>query len=449
MRDGVRGAPETRYATSGELSIAYQVVGEGDVDIVYVPGWASHLELQWDEGPIRGWIEGLAGIGRLITFDKRGTGLSDRALGAGTLEERMDDVRAVMDEIGIEQASLVGVSEGGPMSILFAATYPERVRSLVLFNSFARAVSGPDYPYGASPEEARSYLHLVPGLWGTGELLAANAPDPPPGVDALGLAGRFERNSCTPGMATAILALNIDIDVRAVLPVINVPTLVLHCDRDPFISVEHSRYMAEHIRDVTYVEIDGDFHLTWRPERYAPALEAIEEFLTGVAHAREPDRVLKTVLFTDIVDSTPTAARLGDTRWKEVLDLHDRLVRREVGRFRGTEVSTTGDGFLVAFDGPARAIRCAQAIVESVGATGVHVRAGLHAGECEVRGDDLAGMAVHIGARVSAQAGPDEVLVSGTVRDLVAGSGLEFDDRGEHQLKGVPGSWRLFRALAG
>jgi len=441
--------PETRYASSGELSIAYQVVGDGDVDIVYVPGWVSHVEMQWEPSPAVGFIDGLSRIGRVVTFDKRGTGLSDRSLGAGSLDERMDDVRAVMDAAGVERAALVGMSEGGPLSMLFAATYPDRVERLVLYASFARAVSGPDYPHGVSPEFAHTFADAIAALWGTGEILAANAPDSPPGVDALASAGRFERSASTPGVAAAIMRANIDIDVRDILPTIGVPALVLHCDRDPFISVEHSRYLATHIPGATYVELEGDFHVSWRPERYAPALEAIEEFLTGTAHAREPDRVLKTILFTDIVDSTPTAARLGDASWRQVLDAHDEVIRREVLRFRGTEISTTGDGFLVAFDGPARAIRCAHAIVAAVAATGVHVRAGVHAGECEVRGDDLAGMAIHIGARVSARAGTDEVLVSSTVRDLVAGSGLAFEDRGEHELKGVPGLWRLLQALPG
>jgi class 3 adenylate cyclase len=441
------GTPETRYARSGELSIAYQVVGDGDIDIVYVPGWVSHVELQWEPSPASGLVEGLARIGRLITFDKRGTGLSDRSLGVGTLEDRMDDVRAVMDAAGVERAALVGISEGGPMSILFAASHPARVQSLVLLASFARPVSGPDYPHGFPPEVARAYAAGIPELWGTGVLLSANAPDPPDGLDAVGAAARYERNSSTPGVARAIMDANIDIDVRHVLPTITAPTLVLHCRDDPFIPVGHSRYLGEHIPGARYVEIDGDFHVSWRPERYAPMLEEIEQFLTGAVVEREADRVLKTVLFTDIVDSTATAGRLGDARWREVLDAHDRIVRRELERYRGTEVNTTGDGFLAAFDGPARAIRCAHAIVDAVAATGVRVRAGLHAGECEVRGDDLAGMAVHIGARVAGLAGAGEVVVSSTVRDLVAGSGLGFDDLGEHELKGVPDRWRLLRAL--
>lgn len=443
----MRRPPETRYASSGELSIAYQVVGEGDVDIVYVPGWVSHVELQWEPSPTSGLIEGLTRFARVITFDKRGTGLSDRSLGAGTLEDRMDDVRAVMDAAGVERAALLGVSEGGPLSMVFAAANPGRVSSLVLFASFARAVSGPDYPHGVSPKVAAAFVESVPALWGTGVLLSANAPDAPHGVDAVGAAARYERNATTPGVATSLLRANVEIDVRDVLPAIKVPTLIVHCDRDPFISVDHARYLAQHIDGAEYVEIDGDFHVTWRPERYAPMLEAIEAFLTGTAHAHEPDRALKTVLFTDIVDSTRTAARLGDARWRALLDVHDAAVRRELTRFRGTEVSTTGDSFFATFDGPARAIRCGHAIIDAVAAIGLRVRAGVHTGECEIRGSDLAGMAVHIGARVSALAAAEEVMVTSTVRDLVAGSDLGFEDAGEHELKGVPGTWRVLRAL--
>ncbi|MDP1804351.1 MAG: alpha/beta hydrolase, partial [Acidimicrobiales bacterium] len=273
----VRSSPETRYASSGDLSIAYQVVGDGEVDLVYVPGWVSHVELQWEPSPVSGFIEGLARIGRVITFDKRGTGLSDRSLGAGTLEERMDDVRAVMDAVGVQDAALLGMSEGGPLAMLFAASNPERVRSLILFASFARAVSGPDYPHGVPPDRAGELIDAIPAVWGTGLLLSANAPDPPEGIDAVGAAGRFERNASTPGVAAAIMRANAEIDVRDVLPAIHVPTLVLHCAGDPFISVEHSRYLAAHIDGAQYLEFPGDFHVTWRPERYGPALEAIEE----------------------------------------------------------------------------------------------------------------------------------------------------------------------------
>ena len=441
------GTPETRYATSGELNIAYQVFGDGDVDVVFAPGFVSHLELMWDPGPFRGLMDGLGRFARVIAFDKRGTGLSDRSLGAGTIEERMDDVRAVMDAVGLERAALFGVSEGGPLALLFAATYPERVQSLALLGSFARTVSAPDYPAPLDPETTREMVDAIPSIWGTGAVLALPTSDQPPDEESLAAIARFERNSSTPRVAHAIMRANIEIDVRDILPSIRTPTMILHCARDPFIDVVHGRYLGEHIPGAQYVEIDADFHITWRAERYAPILEALEEFFTGEIHAYEPDRVLQTVLFTDIVDSTRTAAELGDARWRAVLDSHDHAVRQAVRRHRGREITTTGDGFLVAFDGPARGIRCAHAIVAAAAGLGIPVRAGLHAGECERRGNDLAGVAVHIGARVAGAAGDGEVLVSSTVRDLVAGSGLEFEDRGEHELKGVPGTWQLLLAL--
>ena len=440
------GAPRTRYATSGELNIAYQVFGDGDVDVVFVPGFVSHLELMWEPGPFGALMEGLGRFARVIAFDKRGTGLSDRAFGAGTIEERMDDVRAVMDAAGVERAALVGLSEGGPMSLLFAATHPERVQSLALFGSFARTVRGPGYDAGLDRDEAIELVDTIPAAWGTGRVLAYPTAHTPPGEEAMGIMARFERNASTPRVAHAIMRANLDIDVRHVLPTVSAPTLIVHCTGDPFIEVEHGRYLAEHIPGARLVEFPGDFHVTWRSELYTPVLEALEEFLTGEVHAYEADRVLQTVMFTDIVDSTKTASELGDSRWREVLDAHDRAVRREVRRHRGREISTTGDGFLVAFDGPARGIRCAHAVVAAAAELGIRVRAGLHAGECERRGHDLAGVAVHIGARVASAAGPDEVLVSSTVRDLVAGSGLVFEDRGDHELKGVPGPWRLLLA---
>ena len=439
---------DTRYARSGELSIAYRVAGSGPVDIVFIPGFVSHVELVLEPGPLRPLFEGLARFGRVIFFDKRGTGLSDRSLGAGTLEERMDDVRAVLDAEGLASAAIFGLSEGGPMSVLFAATHPQRVRSLVLMASYARTVQGDGYPHGPTRDEVEPFLEWLEATWGTGAVLAGNTADAPPGDEPVRLAARYERNASTPGVAASIMRANTEIDVRHVLAAIRVPTLVVHCTDDPFVDVTHGRYLAEHIEGAELVELDADFHVTWNAERYGPALEATERFLTGSSHAAEPDRVLKTVLFTDIVDSTRTAARLGDARWRELLDAHDRLVRTELVRFRGEEIATTGDGFLAAFDGPARGIRCAQSIVAQSGAAGLPVRAGLHTGECELRGSDLAGLAVHIGARVAAQADGGEVLVSSTVRDLVAGSGIGFVDRGEHQLKGVPDSWRLF-AVAG
>lgn len=436
-------APETRYARSGDLSIAYQLVGSGDVDLVFVPGFVSHVELLWEGSPLRPLVEGLARFARVLVFDKRGTGLSDRSLGAGTLEERMDDVRSVMDAAGLERAAIMGLSEGGPMALLFAATYPERVSSLVLFASYARPVSGPDYPHGPDPSLVAPFIDVLEQRWGDGSTLMSTSSGAPAGDGALKAAARFERNATTPHVAASIMRRNSEIDVRDILDSITVPTLVAHCARDPFIDVAHGRYLASHVPGATYLELDADFHITFRDEQYDELLDAIEERLTGTTLDRESERVLKTVLYTDIVGSTETIAMVGDRRWRELLDAHDRIVRHALVRARGEEINTTGDGFLAAFDGPARAVRCAQAIVAATADVGIEVRAGLHTGECERRGQDLAGMAVHIGARVAALASGGEVLVSSTVRDLVAGSGLQFEERGEQALKGVPGQWRI------
>jgi class 3 adenylate cyclase len=443
----VASSSAVRYARSGDLSIAYRVLGEGDRDVVFVSGFVSHLDLSLELAPLRLLIEGLGRFARVVLFDTRGTGLSERALGVGTLEERMDDVRAVMNATDLESADMVGISAGGPMALLFAASHPERVRSLALYGSLARVARAPDYPMGADIALLDAYIDELEQTWGTGKtLLRGIFADTPPDEEALEALARFERSSSTPQAAASIMRCNVEIDVRHVLSAITAPTLISHCTGDPFIHVGHGRFLADHIPGATYREVDDDFHLTWRADRLRPVLEAIEEFLTGQAHFEEPDRVLKTVLFTDIVDSTATAARMGDGDWHRLLDAHDRVVRRELARFRGVEVKTTGDGFLAAFDGPARGVRCAQEIIERARSAGLHVRAGLHTGECELRGEDIAGLAVHIGARVAAHAAPGEVLVSSTVRDLVAGSGLDFDDRGEHELKGVPGRWKLLAA---
>jgi len=436
--------PETHYAKSGDLSIAYQVVGDGPLDVVFIPGFVSHVEVGWDVLPFRRMWERLAAFSRLIIFDKRGTGLSDRTERIPTLEERMDDVRAVMDAAGSEQAALVGISEGGPMELLFAATYPERTSALVLWASFARSIQGDDYPIGTSHEVAEATFEWVARAWGQGRVIRAIAfQDTPREEEAmLRTLARAERNAATPALAAATLRFGALTDVRHVLPSISASTLVLHRTGDPLIPVECGRYLADNIEGAKYVELPGDFHLSGTRQD-EEMLDEIEEFLTGERHVPEVDRVLKTVLFTDIVGSTERAAQLKDQRWKELLDAHDTVVRRELERFQGQEVQTTGDGFLAAFDGPARAIRCARAITDRSRAIGVDVRAGLHSGECEVRGKDLAGLTVHIGARVAAQAGPGEVFVTSTVRDLVIGSGFEFDDRGRHELKGVPGEWQV------
>jgi class 3 adenylate cyclase len=422
-------------------------VGEGPFDLVLVPGFVSHLELNWEE-PGRALQERLASFSRLILFDKRGTGLSDRPGGLPDLETRMDDVRAVMDAAGSERAALVGTSEGGPMELLFAATYPERTSALVLWASFARTIQGEDYPFGNSAETAESTFEWVRRAWGQGRVIDRIAfQDAPRDESMQRQLARFERNSATPALAAAALRFGAQTDVRLVLPSVSAPALVLHRTGDPLIPVECGRYLAEHIEGAKYVELAGPFHLSGAGQDET-MLDEIEEFLTGKRHVPEIDRVLKTVLFTDIVGSTEQAAQLKDRRWKEVLDAHDATVRRELERFHGQEVKTTGDGFLAAFDGPARAIRCAQAIASRSRAIGIDVRAGLHSGECEVRGEDLAGMTVHIGARIAVLARPDEVLVTSTVRDLVIGSGIGFDDRGRHTLKGVPGEWQVLAVEA-
>jgi class 3 adenylate cyclase len=435
--------PETRYAKSGDVHVAFQVSGRGARDVVMVPGFVSNVELMWDlpyTGPA---LQRAGEFARVISFDKRGTGLSDRSVGVPTLEERMDDVRAVMDAAEVERASLWGISEGGPMCLLFAATYPERTSSLVLQGSFARLSRTSDQPFGYPPEAVEPIVSTFEREWGTGTVFQSFFPSSAHDPELRDLYARYERNSASPGALVDIVNMLAKIDVRAVLSTIAVPVLILHSAGDSVVSIEHGRYLAEHISGARLIELSGDDHLPIREDapRY---FDDVEEFLTGHRPDPLPERVLKTVLFTDIVDSTATAERIGDKSWRTVLDRHDTIVRSEITRFRGVEVKTTGDGFLAAFDGPARAVHCAVAVRDRVGAEGLRIRAGVHTGECVDRGDDLAGIAVHIAARVMAAAEPDEVLVSRTVTDLVAGSGLTFSERGDHQLKGVPGSWPLF-----
>jgi class 3 adenylate cyclase len=434
---------ETRYARSGDVHIAYQVFGEGDLDVVLVNGFVTHVELAWEHEPSARFLGRLGSFARVITFDRRGSGLSDPVREAPTLEERMDDVRAVMDAAGSERAALIGISEGVPMCILFAATYPERVRALVSSGGLARATEAPDYPW-ALPAEAllEAGAELVLPHWGTGAMVEVVAPSVAGDPEVRAFFARMERASASPGMLFSLAAMFIDIDVRDVVPTVHVPALVLHRRHDRLVNVRHGRWLAEHLPDARLIELPGDDHsfLYEDPER---TLGDLQEFLVGTRDAPEPERVLATVLFTDVVDSTRTAAQLGDRRWREVLETHQRQVRAELARFSGREVKSTGDGFLATFDGPARAVRCARAIAGAAGPDGLRVRAGLHAGECEVMGEDIGGIAVHIAARVSALAGPGEVLVSRTVKDLVTGSGIAFEDRGEHALKGVPDLWRL------
>jgi pimeloyl-ACP methyl ester carboxylesterase len=436
--------PETKYARSGDIHIAYQVFGEGDLDIVLVPGFTTHVELVWEHEPTARFLEGMASFARVITFDRRGSGLSDPVADAPTLEQRMDDVRAVMDVAGSDRAALVGQSEGSPMSILFAATYPQRVQALVLTGGMARSTYAEDYPWGTPVQAlAESGVELILPHWGDGSLIEVAAPSQANNAGSRAFYGRLERSTASPGMLTALFQMFIDLDVREVVPSVHVPTLILHRTRDRLVNVRHGRWLAEHMPNARLIEFEGEDHSFWY-QGSEEWLGAVQEFLTGARAAPVGDRVLATVLFTDIVDSTRTAAELGDRRWREMLEQHQRDVRDALGRFNGREVKSTGDGFLATFDGPARAIHCAHAIVQSSEALGICIRAGLHTGECEVMGDDIGGIAVHIAARVSAHAGPRELLVSRTVKDLVAGSGVEFTDRGAHALKGVPDTWQLY-----
>jgi pimeloyl-ACP methyl ester carboxylesterase len=439
--------PETRYAKSGDLNIAYQVVGEGPFDLIYVPGWISNVELMWEEPAHAHVLERLLRFSRLILFDKRGTGLSDPVSldRLPTLEERMDDVRAVLDAVGSQRTAVFGFSEGGLMSVLFAATYPERVTALVLYGIFAKRIWSEDYPWAPTPEARRREIDALERNWAETMDLDQLAPSESEAFKRR-LATYFRR-SASPGAAVALMRMNTELDVRNVLPSIQVPTLVLHRRDDRDAKVEEGRWIAGRIPGAKYVELAGDAHTLWAGDTDA-LVDEIEEFLTGVRRGPEPDRVLATVLFTDIVGSTDHATRLGDRRWRGLLDEHHGRVRRELERYRGLEVDTAGDGFFASFDGPARAIRAACAIRDSVAPLGIEIRAGLHTGECEVLQDKIAGIAVNTGARVAGEAGPGEVLVSSTVRDLVAGSGIQFEDRGVFELKGVPGEWRLYAVSA-
>ncbi len=437
--------PETRYAKSGDVNIAYQVAGEGALDLVFVPGWVSHVEWCWEEPGFAHFLRRLASFSRLILFDKRGTGLSDPVADQAlpTLEERMDDLRAVLDAVGSVRAALLGISEGGPMSALFAATYPERTAALVMYGSYARWIREPDYPWALTREQHERALAVFAQEWGRPIGLHRFFPSVADDPRFAAWWAKYLRLGASPGAALALYRMNIEIDIRHLLPVIRVPTLVLHRTGDRLIDIGASRYLAEHIPGARYTELPGQDHGPWVGD-IDTLVDEIEEFLTGVRHGPEPDRVLATVMFTDIVGSTERAATLGDRAWRALLDTHNEIVRRELERHRGREVKTVGDGFLATFDGPARAIRCACGIRDGVHPLGIEIRAGLHTGECELMGDDVGGIAVHIGARVAASAAPGEVLVSSTVKDLVAGSGLRFADRGVHVLKGVPGEWRLF-----
>jgi class 3 adenylate cyclase len=438
--------PKTRYARSGSVSIAYQVVGDGPRDLVFVSGWVSHLESGWEEPLLARFRRRLASFSRLILFDKRGTGMSDRVPEANlpTLEQRMDDVRAVMDATGSERAALFGQSEGASMAILFAATYPERTTALMTFGGFASRMRHPDYPWAPTSEQRQAFYDLIEHDWGGEMDMSELAPSMAHDDGFRRRLSTYLRLSASPGAALALARMNTEIDVRSILSAIRVPTLILHRIGDLDANVEEGRYIAARIPGAKFVALPGPDHLPWVGDQ-GEVVDEIEEFLTGIRPTPEPDRVLATVLFTDVVGSTERLASMGDRAWRDLLEQHHAQVRRELARFRGQEISTTGDGFLATFDGPARAVQCAVAIRDRVREGGLDVRAGLHTGECERMGDNIGGMAVHIGSRVAALADPGEVLASSTVKDLVAGSGIAFEDRGAHALKGVPGEWRIFQ----
>ena len=436
--------PPTRYARSDDLDIAYQVVGDGPVDIVLVMGSFWHLEHQWTDPELVRAIERLASIGRLIMFDKRGTGVSDR-LPRGelpTLEQRMDDVRAVMDAVGSERAVVCGESEGGPMSILFATTYPDRCQGLVLYGSFASLARDEEQPWGVAVDDQQKFLDWIDATWGQRldlELVAPTWADDPTKAEWM---ATMQRLTGPPRVGIDLMRMVFETDVRHLLPSVRVPTLVLHRRGDRMCPVEGGRLLAERIPGARYVESAGSDHVWWIGGD--EVLDEIETFITGVRPVAHLDRVLTTVLFTDIVGSTTRAAAMGDAAWHRLLQRHDELMSRHVARFRGRVVKSTGDGVLATFDGPARAVSCAVTVGERLRSLGLETRAGLHTGEVELGGDDIRGLAVHIAARIEQLAEPGEVLVSSTVRDLVAGSGLAFEARGEHRLKGVPDPWRLY-----
>jgi pimeloyl-ACP methyl ester carboxylesterase len=429
-----------RYARSGDVHIAYRIFGDGPRDIVLIPGTLSHVELLWEVPSNEHLLKRLTAFARVIVFDKRGQGLSDR-VAEQTLEERIGDVRAVMDAAGSERATIYGWSEGGPMCLMFAATYPERTSALVLYGTFA---SMRNEPWGVTRERLDQFLRQLDKHWGEGVLLRLNAPSRRNDQAFLQWFARIERAAASPGSVLTLMRANYEIDVRNLLPAIRVPTLILHRAGDELVPVRAGRYLAEHIPGAKYAQIPGTDHFVVDQETQDVIADQIEEFITGERRRLETDRMLATVMFTDIVGSTQRAAEIGDGRWRELRGNWHAVMRKELAAFRGREVDTAGDGLLATFDGPARAIRCACSVRERVHALGLQVRTGLHTGECELVGDGVVGIAVHIGARVAAIAGPDEVLVSSTVRDLVAGSGLQFGDRGTHSLKGVPDDWRLF-----
>jgi class 3 adenylate cyclase len=431
--------PDTRYAKSGDLHIAYQAFGAGSADLVLVPGFISNVEESWENPSNAYWLERLGRFARVIAFDKRGTGLSDRAVRLPTLDERMEDARAVMEAAHSERAVLLGISEGGSLAALFAATYPDRCTSLILYGAFAQFAA-----WFPTADKLASFYEYVREQWGTGASMHRYAPSKAEDPAFQRMWGRHERAGASPAAAVALMQMNSEIDITGVLSAIRVPTLVIHRTHDTNVSVEGGRLLAERIPHARLIELPGRDHLPYVGDNTDDIVDEIEEFVTGTRRAIEPDRVLATVMFTDIVDSTKRASELGDRRWRALLDQHDHLVRQEISRLRGREVKALGDGFLATFDGPARAVRCATAIIQGLRSLDLQIRTGVHTGEIELKGQDIAGIAVHIAARIAAQAQGGQVLVSSTVRDLVAGSGLRFVDQGARSLKGIPDELRVF-----
>jgi class 3 adenylate cyclase len=439
-------APKTRFVTVGGADVAFQVLGDGPPDLLLFGGLASHVELNWQWPDYADVLSRLASFSRLIMFDQRGAGASDTAPPNATWEDLTDEALAVLDAVGSRRAVPIGVCETGPMAMLFAAAHPGRVAGLILVSTFARHTAADDYPIGLSPEAQNTMEEMVVRVWGTADLVRLVNPSRAHDEEFVERGAAINRSSATPRAFADYVMRSTSLDVRDALPLIRTPTLVLHSKDNYLIPIAMGRYLADHIEGAKFVELPGaDFGLVG--DSGAPVPDEVAEFLTGQRPV-DIERILATVFFTDIVGSTAHAASQGDQRWRALLDTHDQKVREQLRRFRGREINTTGDGFVASFDGPVRAIRCAQAIAEATGKLGVQLRVGLHTGECEVRGDDLGGLAVHIAARVGALANPGEVLVSGTVKDLVLGSGIEFDDRGDHELKGVPGTWRLYAVVS-
>jgi class 3 adenylate cyclase len=429
---------QTHYARNGDTHVAYQAFGEGDVDIIFIPGFISHIENYWDEPSFARWLRRLGSFSRTILFDKQGTGLSDRVSKLPGMDVRMDDVRAVMDAEGVERATIFGISEGGSLATLFAASHPDRSQALILYGAFAQFTS-----WLPTQEALEDLFQYIDSAWGSGESLQMFAPTMKDDLAFKEWWGKFERLGGSPGAVKTLILMDRQIDITDVLPSVNVPSLIIHRRDDMLVDVEAGRLLAERIPNAQYVELEGVDHMPWVGENSNQILDAMAQFLTGEWPPIEAERILTTVLFTDIVESTKLAAEMGDQRWRDLLERHNSLVRVELNRFRGQEIDTAGDGFFAIFDRPTRAIHCACAIREAVASLGIAIRAGLHTGECEVLADKVSGIAVNIGARVMGQASPGEVLVTSTVRDLVAGSDLHFVDRDVHALSGVPGEWRL------